>query len=314
MGSEQAGHSRLLPFIFVGLAYFLVAVLASWGLLVWRGESGSWTTGGIIWSFLAGLVTAIGALGVILALANKGSPLYVMPLVFGGAPVVNTLLSMWMSKTHREAGPWFYAGLILVIAGAAAVLVWNPAVPTKGGAPIEITFLDRIKVLSFVTMAAICWGCYGPLLHKGQMSMNNSRLRPFICVGLAYVVVAVAVPLVLRSLMSEAGELTFKGGAWSLAGGIAGALGSLGVILAFTFGGKPIYVMPLVFGGAPVVNTFISILTAPSLSTISPMFYAGLIVVVAGAVSVLVFAPRGKPHEAPVAKPAPAPAPAPVKT
>ena len=84
MGSEQAGHSRLLPFIFVGVAYFLVAVLATWGFLVWRGEPGNWTTGGIIWSFLAGVVTAIGALGVILALANGGSPLYVMPLVFGG--------------------------------------------------------------------------------------------------------------------------------------------------------------------------------------------------------------------------------------
>src|SRR4029079_14094122 len=122
---------------------------------------------------------------------------------------------------------------------------------------------------------------------------------PFICVGIAYVVIAIAIPLLLRTTLGDHGDYTVKGAMWSLAGGIAGALGSLGVILAFTFGGKPIYVMPLVFGGAPVVNTFISILTAPSLSTISPMFYAGLIVVVSGAVSVLVFAPRGKPHEAP---------------
>ncbi len=66
------------------------------------------------------------------------------------------------------------------------------------------------------------------------------------------------------------------------------------MILAFTYGGKPIYVMPLVFGGAPVVNTFISIATAQQLGHISPFFYAGLIVVVAGAASVLVFAPRGR--------------------
>lgn len=59
------------------------------------------------------------------------------------------------------------------------------------------------------------------------------------------------------------------------------SIGSLGVILAFTFGGKPIYVMPLVFGGAPVVNTFISIMTAKELTAISPLFYAGLIIVVA---------------------------------
>jgi FtsH-binding integral membrane protein len=96
-----------------------------------------------------------------------------------------------------------------------------------------------------------------------------------------------------------------------LAGGVAGALGSLGVILAFTFGGKPIYVMPLVFGFAPVVNTFISIATAKDLNQISPFFYAGLIIVVAGAVSVLIFAPRGKPHAA--ATPVPAPTPEPAK-
>ncbi len=91
------------------------------------------------------------------------------------------------------------------------------------------------------------------------------------------------------------------------------ALGSLGVILAFTFGGKPIYVMPLVFGLAPVINTLISIATSQNLAAISPVFYAGLIIVVAGAVSVLVFAPRGKPPEAKAA-PAPKPAAEPAKS
>jgi hypothetical protein len=68
--------------------------------------------------------------------------------------------------------------------------------------------------------------------------------------------------------------------------------------------------MPLVFGCAPVVNTFISIARAQQLSSISPFFYAGLIVVIAGSVSVLVFAPRGAPR----ITPAPAPAPSPAKT
>jgi drug/metabolite transporter (DMT)-like permease len=311
-GGIAMGGSHWLPFIFVGVAYFLIAVLASWALLAWLGEPGAWTATGIIWSFLAGAVTAVGALGVILALTNGGSPIFVMPLVFGGAPVVNTVVSMWMSKTHKEAGPMFYAGMILVIAGAVAVLWFNPAVPApRPGAPVDVSFFDRLKVLLFVALTAVCWGCYGPLLHKGQMAMQNSRLRPFICVGAAYVVVAIAVPLILRAVTNEGGELTFSGASWSLAGGVAGALGSLGVILAFTFGGKPIYVMPLVFGFAPVVNTFISIATAKDLNQISPFFYAGLIIVVAGAVSVLIFAPRGKPHAA--ATPVPAPTPEPAK-
>jgi hypothetical protein len=149
------GVSHFLPFIFVGVAYFVIAVAAAWAFLIWRGEPGNWSAGGVFWSFLSGAVTAVGALGVILALANKGSPIYVMPLIFGGAPVVNTLVTMWMSKTHREAGPLFYAGLILVIAGAAAVLIFNPA----GRAATQISFTDFMKVVSFVILTAICWGC-----------------------------------------------------------------------------------------------------------------------------------------------------------
>ncbi len=49
-------------------------------------------------------------------------------------------------------------------------------------------------------MAAFCWGVYGPVLHKGQMAMQGSRLRPFICVGLAYFLIAVLVPLALLGL------------------------------------------------------------------------------------------------------------------
>ena len=83
------------------------------------------------------------------------------------------------------------------------------------------------------------------------------------------------------------------------------------MILAFTFGGRPIYVMPLVFGGAPVVNTFISMIQYGA-NNVSPWFYAGLIVVIAGAVTVLIFAPKARPHaevESVEKKPAQAPEP-----
>jgi hypothetical protein len=338
IGGKQMGGSHWLPFVFVGVAYFLIAVLATTALLLWRGEPGNWNSRGIIWSFFAGVVTAVGALSLILALTNKGNPIYVMPLVFGGAPVVNTLLAMWISKTYRETGPLFYAGLILVIAGAVAVLVFKPhemapaapaptvaaasAVPAleptaTAQAPVANTssgFTTLLIISAFIALTAICWGCYGPLLHKGQTFMHGSRMRPFICVGMAYVVVGIVAPLIFWTALGDHGQISARGVIWSLAGGTAGAVGSLGVILAFTFGGKPIYVMPLVFGGAPVVNTFFSIITAQQLSSISPFFYAGLIVVVAGAVSVLIFAPRGAPHAAPVAEKKPPAAPTTPKT
>ena len=108
-------------------------------------------------------------------------------------------------------------------------------------------------------------------------------------------VVVVAVPLLLLQLRGEAGSWTATGTIWSLIAGAAGALGALGVILAFRFGGNPIYVMPLVFGLAPVINTFVSMSSGTTrFVDASPFFYAGLIIVAVGAVVVLVFAPKPK--------------------
>ncbi len=36
-------------------------------------------------------------------------PVYVMPLVFGFAPIVNTLVTAWMSKTFDQISPIFMA-------------------------------------------------------------------------------------------------------------------------------------------------------------------------------------------------------------
>ncbi len=61
---------------------------------------------------------AIRALGVIMAVSFGGKPAYVMPLVFGVAPVVNAFLTIYMAGTWKEFTPVrmsvFFAGLILV--------------------------------------------------------------------------------------------------------------------------------------------------------------------------------------------------------
>jgi hypothetical protein len=131
------------------------------------------------------------------------------------------------------------------------------------------------------------------------MAMAGSRLRPFICVGVSYFLMAVIIPSLILLQWEEPGHFTFSGTIWSLAGGAAGAIGALGIIMAFNFGGKPIFVMPLVFGGAPVVNTLVSVTQAGQWGDLHAMFFAGLIVVMAGAVTVLVFAPKPAPHHPP---------------
>ena len=156
-----------------------------------------------------------------------------------------------------------------------------------------------------ILMAAVCWGSYGPMLHKGQMKMGGSRLRPFACVGIAYFIIAVAVPLVLlyTTPTISQGAWNVKGLSWSIIAGGAGALGALGIILAFNAGGKPIYVMPLVFGFAPVINTFISLTEAGTWSEVETMFWVSLGVVIAGAITVLITAPKAGhgPAHAPAA-------------
>ncbi|HUE71245.1 MAG TPA: hypothetical protein VMP01_10200 [Pirellulaceae bacterium] len=168
------------------------------------------------------------------------------------------------------------------------------------------TSFNLPAVIISIMGTAIFWGVYGPLLQKGHMLMGSGRLRPFICVGVAYILVAIIGPIVVMMMtgMEKEGGLasgwTTSGVIWSLIAGMAGALGALGMILAFNFGGKPSYVPPLIFGLAPVVNTFFAMYLNPALWTKmtpvqSSFFGAGLILVAVGAVTVLVAAPKAGP-------------------
>ena len=327
---REAMHSNLRPFMCVGLAYFVIAVLVPLALLARGGERGSWTSKGVLWSMLAGTAGALGALGVILALGFGGKPIYVMPLVFGGAPVVNTLLTAFMNRSFNQLKAPFLAGLILVITGAVTVLVFKPqphqqahAAPvavaanaaakaaeddaSTEAAPIDAVRAEAAKpatvekkaerfleILLSIAMAMFSWGAYGPVLHRGQAAMGGSRLRPLICIGAAYFLIAVLVPLAMLVPMGDKGTWEFTGTLWSLGAGSLGALGALGTILAFACGGKPFTVMPVVFGCAPVINTLTTLALAHTPTTaISPWFLAGLLVVAAGAATVLAFGPRG---------------------
>jgi hypothetical protein len=168
---------------------------------------------------------------------------------------------------------------------------------------------------------ALCWGVYGPLLQWGHGAMGSGRLRPFICVGIAYVIIAIVGPILLMSItgMESEGGLSqgwtnksgggYSGIFWSLMGGTAGALGALGVILALNYGGQPGYVMPVVFGCAPIINTAFTMYFSGAYKNLAgwqgSMYFAGLMLVAVGAVVVLFFAPKpGQKKEPQAAKPA----------
>ena len=89
MGGDPA-LARYKAFLFVGIAYFLTAVLAPLFLLMTKGAAFSgYSSKGMWWSLIAGIVGAIGAFGVLLAFGAGGKPGVVMSIVFAGAPIVN---------------------------------------------------------------------------------------------------------------------------------------------------------------------------------------------------------------------------------
>jgi drug/metabolite transporter (DMT)-like permease len=143
----------------------------------------------------------------------------------------------------------------------------------------------------FALGAALSWGMYGPSIHEGQLRLG-SPFRALLCVGLAYVAVGIVVPTV--ALLSQ-GELTRgwnMGGFGAAAlGGMFGAFGAIFVIYAFRSGGVPIYVMPLVFGVAPLVNVIASMTLHPPKATPNPLLWVGMLLVAVGASMVLYFKP-----------------------
>ena len=149
-----------------------------------------------------------------------------------------------------------------------------------------------MKWLLFVAGAVLSWGAYGVLLHQGQTQLGNP-LKALLCVGVAYFLIGVLVPGV--SLGAQGDLVNFDRGGLVTAT-IAGALGALGaacIIYAFRFGGLPLYVMPLVFGGAPIVNVLLSTVLHPPRTAPHPLLYVGFLLAASGAGMVLYFRPRG---------------------
>src|ERR1041384_7481428 len=96
-------NGRYKAFLFVGIAYFLTAVLAPLALLMAKGASWNYPPRGMWWSLIAGIVGAVGAFGVLLAFGAGGRPAVVMSIVFAGAPVVNAVYTLWQHPP--DGGP-----------------------------------------------------------------------------------------------------------------------------------------------------------------------------------------------------------------
>jgi hypothetical protein len=134
MGAE-APHAGLKAFLFVCIAYALIGLAAA-AVLKWRGSNWSFTPGGIRWSLIAGGAGALGAFTLVLALGAaaqiyKGAAAAaVMPIVFAGAPIINTLVAMTLHPPEgglRAIPLPFVLGCALAATGAFLVAKYAPA-------------------------------------------------------------------------------------------------------------------------------------------------------------------------------------------
>jgi hypothetical protein len=143
----------------------------------------------------------------------------------------------------------------------------------------------------FALGAALSWGLYGPALHRGQVELGNP-MRALLCVGVAYFLIGVLVPVITLSYQGELSGFTMKGSVGATLAGALGAIGAVCIIFAFRSGGLPTYVMPLVFAGAPLVNVLYSMWLHPPKTSPNPLLYAGFVLAALGGGLVLYFKPQ----------------------
>jgi hypothetical protein len=147
LSAKPGPSGRFMAILCVGAAYFVIGVLlpllmftTGWAGVKWGDVN--LAPSGLTFASLAGVAGALGAIGVIFATTSAmgaardaGLPrdiykVFIAPLIFGLAPVINVLVSMvW----HPEKGdPWHFGlklphpllwvGIVLVGVGAGLVL------------------------------------------------------------------------------------------------------------------------------------------------------------------------------------------------
>jgi hypothetical protein len=138
---------RFMAILCVGGAYFVIGVLlpllmfaTGWAGANWEDVNRGWS--GLTFASLAGVAGAVGAICVIFATTaamgaarEAGLPrdtykVFIAPLIFGLAPVINVLVSMVWHPQKGEpwhfglkgAHPLLWVGIVLVGVGAGLVL------------------------------------------------------------------------------------------------------------------------------------------------------------------------------------------------
>ncbi len=124
------GWSPFKPYVFIGIAYLVIAILGGLMMMKVKGDSFAYTGehfGPAKWGFLAGTLGAAGALCLTTAMmTSRGNALLVMPIVFGGAVSVTALVSAIRLHGHATISPVLWLGMALTVVGVVIVAMNTP--------------------------------------------------------------------------------------------------------------------------------------------------------------------------------------------
>lgn len=162
--------------------------------------------------------------------------------------------------------------------------------------------------IAFAIGTAFFWGTYGPALSKARVTPPLwSAFKPYLFIGIAYLVWGVIGGAAGMKLLGD--KWSFGGDQYPAAkwGFIAGSLGAFGalcltaaVMNARGFGG-PALVMPIVFGGATMINAVVELVLLKDRPAINPLLWLGMLLVMGGIILVRVYTPQAHPPAKPAA-------------
>jgi hypothetical protein len=172
--------------------------------------------------------------------------------------------------------------------------------------------MDKYEWLFYVGLAGLAWGTYVPIIFYGGNELGgrpNARLMAVLCVGAAYFFIGVVLPLIaFLTGWQEWPAVNTTGLVFSGLAGVAGAVGAICVIFATKAaveagnmlepkdpGAYKVYIAPLIFGLAPIINVVVSMLWHPEkgapfhfgIKMPHPLLWVGIVLVGAGAAIVL---------------------------
>jgi hypothetical protein len=284
------GGSTTLALTMIGLGYGLAGVLGGAALLK-SGlvpDNGQWTREGLVKGFNAGLLGAGGNLALIVALKLYHRPEVVMPLLFGGVQLGNTLFTCLHLKSPPKRG--FALGVLLLMTGVVMTLWYRPA---EHHAEEQLNWW----FLPAVMLVWVFWGKYGVQVHSAIEGFKKSGMRAMIALSGAYVAVAVLALVVFAAGLEPQASFTRPGFNLGLIAGLITTVGAWGIVFGNRYvAGGPSIVMPLVFAGAPVVNSFyVMQVGGAALGSVDVRFWIGILVIILGGYLVLANKPEPRP-------------------